>query len=306
MLTYEYREIPAMTGEVGGDAVYLGTPTGDAGKKLPRAMPTDTSVDAGDGCPADEVFVDPSGATYAFVTWNVTCDDATFNAYTIDDLQLTFTGPTSANTTATAWYVRLGDGDGPPAVACYALDRVVNRFFRRTPIESAVPPNAWPGGQSRVLSTSEGSVKATAVGQIAGVMMANHLTFYSAIETNFTQWRLRKHAIGVGDPLALARGDAGVAVAVYEQDPFSRAINTLPYELFKLLRGGTIDLAALRRFLTTPASDGPGWGGLDLPRLTRGFAELEREHLERVHRELRELNERSRTMVEIVDRVMRG
>ena len=242
MLTYEYREIPSITGEVGGDEVYLGTPTGDAGKKLPRAFPSDGSVDAGDSYTAEEIYVDPAGVKYAFVTWNVTATDGTFAGFAIDDLELKFTSSTAAAATATAWYVRLGGG-GPPSVTCYGLDRIANRFFRRTPIDSAAPTGAWAGGTV-----------------------------------------------------------AGVAVAVYEQSIVGKVIPTIPYEIYKMLHGGKLDVELVRRH----PIDGPDWGAFDPEQIIRDVARLDREHLERVHRDLTEIASRSRTMLEITERVLRG
>lgn len=302
MLTYEYREIPSITGEVGGDEVYLGTPTGDNGKKLPRTFPSDGSVDAGDGYPAEEIYVDPDGVRYAFVTWNVTTADEPFAGFEIDDLVLTFTSGTTANATATAWYARIGVGNGPPSVTCYALDRIANRFFRRTPIDSAAPPSAWAGGTSRELATSESAVQASAVSQIAGEVLIDKLQIYLAIHAEFTQWRLRKHKHAVGDPLALAHRDTGVAVAVYEQTVIGRIINTIPYEIYKLLHGGKLDIERLRRH----PIDGPDWGAFDPERLIRDAAQLDRDLLARLHRDLVELADRSRTMLEITERVLRG
>lgn len=302
MLTYEYREIPSITGEVGGDEIYLGTPTGDSGKKLPRTFPSDGSVDAGDSYPAEEIYVDPDGGKYAFVTWNVTCADGAFAAFVIDDLQLTFTSGTAANTTATAWYVRIGGGDGPPSVTCYGLDRIANRFFRRTPIDSAAPPSAWAGGQSRDLATSESAVAASAVSQIAGEVLIDKLQIYLAIHAEFTQWRLRKHKHAPGDPLALAHRDTGVAVAVYEQTVVGGPIATIPREIFEMLHGGKLDIERLRRH----PIDGPDWGAFDPERLIRDVAQLDHDLLGRLHSDLTEIAKRSRTMLEITERVLRG
>ncbi|MBL8621480.1 MAG: hypothetical protein JNK64_09260 [Myxococcales bacterium] len=308
MPVYEYREIPSTSGEVGGDEIYLGESFETPGELLPFAedMPTDGETGAPDGKNATAVYVHPvTGAKYDFVAWNVTSADAGYAAYTIDDLRVEFTGPSvKTPVTATAWYVKRGVGDGRSAVACYGLDRAVNRFFRRSPIASvaSAASTAWAGGDDRVVHTGDASVAVTAMGQLHGYMLVNKLLLQVEFVSDFTVWRMRKHATAAG-ALGLAQGESGVAIAVYEQGLRGKLINAVDPDWMKLVRG-KLSLAEIRRLIKTPISDPGGvFGG---PQLAMQLAQLGREELGRLRDHLRNRQEATAAALEITERVLRG
>jgi hypothetical protein len=255
MLTHEYRQIPETDGEVGGDEIYLGTPTHDNGKRLDKKLPTDDSVGAGDGLEADDSYTDGAGRRYAFVGWNVTSEDPQFVGYAIADLALSFTAATAANTTATAWYVPVTAGPpGPAHVACYGLDRTVNRFFRSPPIERTTPGSAWADDPSRVVKTAE-----TAVSIEARQTMNGHTRERVSVRIStraaFSQWALRAQTSTGALPVPAGRG--GVALAYCDQRVEITEILTIPSFLIELIRG-RLDLETIREHYRTPVSD-PDW-----------------------------------------------
>lgn len=302
MLNFEYRAIPSTNGEEGGDEIYLGTPTNDNGALLWESPNGDGTVDPNDYCRAVETFTDDRGRRYSFVGLNVVSDEPDLK-FVIDDRRVDFDSSTSKDTTVTAWYVPNGDGPvGPPTVACFGLDRKVNRFFRRSPIAAVAPTMAWAGGDDRVVRTSDSAVAITAAGQMNGYVVDKTMM---RIEhgANFTMWRMR--ALTATGPLGVAQGRAGVAIAYYEQEVRLRPVNAIPDEIWKLLHGQKIDLEALRELIKTPVSDPPG-GGLGGPLLTMTLAGLGKRELTALRDRLRQLQERTAGALEITERVLRG
>jgi hypothetical protein len=302
MLNFEYRAIPSTTGEVGGDEIYLGTPTGDNGELLWETPQGDGAVDPSDFCRAEEVYVNPRGRAFAFVALNVVSEEPELK-YVIDDRRVDFDSATDKYTSVTAWYVPLGDGGPPPppAITCFGLDRAVNRFFRRSPIAAVAPPVAWAGGDDRVVRTSDSAVAITAAGQLQGYVIDKTMMRIEHA-ANFTEWR-RRGVVAKG-PLDVAQGQAGVAIAYFEREVRLQPIDAIDHELFKLLHGRKLDLDALRRLIKTPVSDRPG--GLTGPRTMMALAGLDKTDLTALRDRLRHLHERTAATLEITERVLRG
>ncbi len=301
MLRFEYRVIPSTDGEVGGDEIYLGTPTNDNGALLWEPPQGDGTIDPNDWCRAEESYVDRRGRAYAFVGLNVVSEDPAL-AYVIDDRRVDFDSATAADTTVTAWYVPIGDGPpAPPRVACFGLDRVVNRFFRRTPIAAVAPTTSWTGGDSRDVMTSDSAAAITAAPQMNGYVIDKTMM---RIEhgANFSEWRLRSQ-IAKG-PLGVAQGQAGVAIAFFEREVRLRPVNAIDYELFQLLHGKKLDLETLRRLIKTPVSDPPGV--FAMPMVAMGLASLAREEVGVLRDRLRHLQDRVAAMLDVTERVLRG
>lgn len=302
MLNFEYRAIPSTIGEEGGDEIYLGTPTNDNGALLWESPTGDGTVDPADFCRAAETFTDDRGRRYAFVGLNVVSDEPELK-FVIDDRRVDFDSSTAKDTTVTAWYVPAGDGPpGPPTVACYGLDRKVNRFFRRSPIAAVAPTTAWTGGDDRIVRTSDSAVAITAAGQMHGYVVDKTMMRIEH-DADFTLWRMR--SLTAAGPLGVPQGGAGVAIAYFEQEARLRPVNAIPYELWKLLHGQNVDLAALREFIKTPVSDPPA-GGLGGPLLAMTLAGLSRRELTALRDHLRHLQERTAGALEITERVLRG
>lgn len=304
MLRFEYRVIPSTDGEVGGDEIYLGTPTNDNGALLRPAPQGGNAIDVGAWCRAEETFTDRRGTTYGFVALNVTSEDPQLTYKIDDDLQVDFTAATTKDTTVTAWYVpRGGSGEPPPppAVTCYGLDRAVNRFFRKSPIVAVSPNVGWPGGDSRTVATSDGGAAITAAAKMNGYVVDKTMVRidYGA---NFDHWRTRGQP--VKGPLGVAQGQSGIAIAFFEQEVRVRPINAIDHELFQVLHGKKLDLESLRRFIKTPVSDPPG--GFARPMLALTLASLSREEVGVVRDRLRDLQDRTAAALDVTERVLRG
>ncbi len=301
MLTFEYRVIPSTNGEVGGDEIYLGTPTNDNGEVIWEPAQGDGTIDPNDWCRAEETYVDRRGRAYAFVGLNVVSEDPSL-VYVIDDRRVDFDSATNADTTVTAWYVPIGDGpSGPPTVVCFGLDRAANRFFRRSPIAAVAPTTAWVGGDSRVVQTADSAAAITAAAQMSGYVIDKTMI---RIEhgADFAEWRLRSQ-LATG-PLGVAQGKAGVAIAYFDRRVDARLIPAIDHELWKILHGHKPDLALLRRFIKTPISDPPG--GFAMPRLAMTLAGLTKEELGVLRDRLRGLHEGTANALDITERALRG
>lgn len=300
MLNFEYRAIPSTSGEVGGDEIYLGTPTNDNGALLWESPNGDGTVDPNDYCRAVEVYVDERGRRYAFVGLNVVSDEPELK-YVIDDRRVDFDSSTAAATTVTGWYVPIDGGPpGPPTIACYALDRTVNRFFRRSPIAAVAPTTAWAGGDDRIVRTSDSAAAITAPPHLNGYVVDKTMV---RIErgANFAEWRLR--GLVAKGPLGVPQGQGGVAIAYYDQQVQIRVTNAVDPDWMKLVRG-KLSLAEIRRLIKTPISDPGGvFGG---PQLAMQLAQLGREELGRLRDHLRSQQEATAAALEITERVLRG
>lgn len=310
-LQFEYRVIPGISDDdVGGDDVYFGESVEDAGEKI-FAGNHQGATTAGDGGPATDPFFRGKDQ-FTFLFWNVrTRDGQPFDGFTADGLDVTITEAPAADLVATAWYLPVGGGDPrfppPPSVRALAFDRTVNRFFRVTPIIEVSPGSAWAGGNAHSVATGDSEVTVFARPRIE-IMNREKVAFHLSVNGLFEGWRVGRAPI-VPDPLVLAAGAGGVAVAVYRQKQAFGVNQLIDPIMWKILHG-IIDeeVIAVIRHPKGP-SDGHGFGNpepipIDVDRVSKLFRRMDRGALEVVRAQAGISIDSARTVLEIASRVI--
>jgi hypothetical protein len=176
----------------------------------------------------------------------------------------------SANSVATAWYVRVGTNGNGNAISTWAFWSEQDQVVSDTPIQSVTPPSAWAGGNATAVSPSAGSG--------ARVITARN-TVPLIVDADFDHWLVFGSGTSASAVLTVPQNTSTWGIAVYMHHDAGRVPPLKIYVelesiLQKLLRlGGDPSPEDLTRVMKQVVQQGLEHPSSDL--LTKTLAEID-------------------------------
>lgn len=176
----------------------------------------------------------------------------------------------SANSIATAWYIRVGTNGNGVGIQTWAFWSEQDQVVTDTPILSVTPPAAWAGGNATAVSATAGSG--------ARVITARH-TVPTAVGADFDHWLVFGSGSAASTVLTVPHNTSTWGIAVYMHHDAGRVPPLKIYleleaVLQKLLRlGGDPSPEDLTRVMKRVVQQGLEQPSADL--LTKTLGEID-------------------------------